>query len=403
MSAKLTQTIKAAKNSKNKQEINIIIDALRKQKRKRKAIQQQPQEQQQEDLTLEQIANTIKPQMFYPSNVVTVNPYGATTPTMFDVSRLNEMNARLNRIESMKNNIEDAKVNVEPLRNSLMSQGKTEQASQISSWLNELMRTVENNDGFPNEEMPQQQPEPQSPEPQPRDFRNYVPEPANASEASEQGSMSPQISELSVPDSDSTVISNYENIKPFNLSPREQFYFPSPVTEQTPEPASEQVVVSEPKEEQASTGLRRRTPQRKLFSDDEEDEEDDGMKTPDIRENNATIDEIKEAIDYSIDKHPQKRVIRENWKKQLEMQLDRNYSSLRTKEQKDMYKIELRDLAIDFIDDMINGKDEQSEMRRKLSQAFAKGKQIHTQINVVRDIFGLEKLPRPPRQKKKND
>lgn len=140
---KIQQSIKAGKQSNNKQYINIIIDSLRKKKRRAKKPAPPPDREAHtsepdRELTIDDIAQTVKPQMFYPTNVITVNPYGAKEPTMFDLSRQNELNTIMNQQETMRNTLEDMKMNMEPMIKRLIQAGMPQKAESIAQSLTGL-------------------------------------------------------------------------------------------------------------------------------------------------------------------------------------------------------------------------------------------------------------------------
>jgi hypothetical protein len=136
------------RGSKNHQEINIIIDALRNSRRKKKTKQSDselsdPTDTSEAPLTLEKLAQTVKPTMYPPTAVQIVNPAGLPQPTMFDLQRQNQMNTILYKQDALRQNLEDMKMDLQPMIEQLLASGNTQQANTVAQSLSGLESVVD--------------------------------------------------------------------------------------------------------------------------------------------------------------------------------------------------------------------------------------------------------------------
>lgn len=118
--------------------LNLVIDSLVKHKRRKRKPKKEPEPQIPQPETLEEVAQSIPPARYVPTNVITVNPAGAPTPTMFDVFKQQQLNAYENMREAMRNEFEDLKMNAEQQIRSFASRGRTAEAQAMSDALSEI-------------------------------------------------------------------------------------------------------------------------------------------------------------------------------------------------------------------------------------------------------------------------
>lgn len=323
--------------SHNNQIINIIMQNALKKKKKTKKNKPPPQEEQQpmpEPDTLENAAKRIPPNLYPPTNVITINPAGLPTPTMFDVQKQQQLNAYDNIKEMLRHEMASMRMD---LANYTQNGGDPTTAQQIDTWLQQSEAAFANQ----NIQMPQQSFTLTNPE----SYQEYYDDQSSINSVNQQQ----QQQEEEIP---TTNIIN-------------------PEYDQNSEQSSEQISMAS------------KYPSTKL------------PKTP---QDNATprpstpppqIQRVKSIIEESINTHGQKGVVRDRWQQNLSYLINADYKNMNKKDQK-MHKASLKEYAQDYINDMINSKEKQNEAIKQLEQVFNKGKRITTQMKFLKQLLDVE-------------
>lgn len=416
------QNIKGSKN--NQQIINIIVDSLRKKKKKRSK-QKPVEEPQQPPMTLDEIASTMKPAQYAPTNVVTVNPYNLPQPTMFDVFKQQELNAYMNRMEQARNDLADVRMNSEPMIQSLFASGRQEEAQQLSDSISQMEQSFTEqapssrsmrNSSVPSSvysseeeviDIPYRGP--------PSSVSSSVPSSVNSNEQEE-------VIELPVPST--LALPNIAYTNPlFNIeyTPRVQRFLqdaggmspqeirqlmrspdmfttppdsvvrqisfaPSPYRSALPqlEQEIEQLTLFPPGREQEASSS---TPQPRR-------EQEAGPSTPEIQDASPYVPEIEAAkaeISDTIMRHPQKRVKLQGWQDVLYKmydEFDNEYDEM-DKGQKQQFRQKLKSNVLKYVDDMIMPGEKKDEMLVAIREAFKKYSRTRTQLQLLWDFVYL--------------
>lgn len=143
----------------NKQVVNLVLsDLLRRHKKKKRkhaqSTQPRPEGVQSSQLpqpeTLDIVAKRIPPNIFPPTNVITVNPAGLPTPTMFDVQRQQQLNAYDNLRDSLHHEISNLRMD---LANYVNNGGDPATAQQMDSWLQQYQPAFDDYYGGINDDV----------------------------------------------------------------------------------------------------------------------------------------------------------------------------------------------------------------------------------------------------------
>ena len=125
--------------------LNLVIDSLVKHKRRHKKKHQDPEQiPPEQEQTLDEVAQSLPPAPYVPTNVITVNPAGAPTPTMFDVFKQQQLHAYENMQDMLRNELHDLKMNAEPQIQSWINTGHTQHAQSLSDSISQLESLVNN-------------------------------------------------------------------------------------------------------------------------------------------------------------------------------------------------------------------------------------------------------------------
>ena len=337
--------------SHNNQIINIIMqNALKKKKRNKKNKPEPQEEPQPEPDTLENAAKRIPPNLYPPTNVITINPAGISqTPTMFDVQRQQQLNAYDNIKETLKHEMASMRMD---LANYRQNGGEPVTVQQME----ELLKQFEM--AFSNQ--------------QPPESLSALTDPENYQEYDQQSMMS-------------------ENYSPESMMG--EAYSPEIISQPQPQPEQEPELEQEQEPER---GMARKYPSTKLPKSPDTNISSEVSTSGVVQETTPRpstpppqIQRVKSMIEDSINKHGQKSVIKSNAQKNLSYLINADYRNMSKKEQ-NKHKASLREYADAYINDMINSKEKQNEARKQLEGVFNKGKHINTQMKFLKQLLDVE-------------
>lgn len=356
---KITQDIRG---NRNRQEINIIIDSLRKRKRskpKPKPEPEQPQELQ--PLTMEDLASSVKPVMYPPTNVITVNPYNMPQPTMFDLAKQQKLNTMLNNYDDMKQNIADLRVNMQHVINAYIARGDTKAASEVQSKLDAMeSMSVPSEASFDQPQMvdnamfgEQPTPTPEEPNAEPNpEYQQQLEQmftPVNNEDQYQYGTYKPP-EETPIPDDlgGRTFWSR--------LTPRELRYA------QPTEPGEGPSNVP-------ATPLQLEEPEPEVQLDDEE---------------NQIIDSVKDDIQAS--QSPYDSMMPNWYNKELEGFVNK-YNATKSQKERQLIKTQLQVLARSYINEFIVEPRRQQAQAQRIERQFEPGKHFSKQVAMLKKLF----------------